>query len=48
MTKALLAACIAISLGAAVLGFLNRGKLMDTRTELESKSALLATTQQQL
>ena len=37
MTKALLAACIAISLGAAVLGFLNRGKLVDTRTELASK-----------
>jgi len=48
MTKALLAACIAISLGAAVLGFLNRGKLMDTRTELDNKSAQLATTQQQL
>ena len=48
MTKALLAACIAISLGAAVLGFLNRGKLMDTRAELENKSAQLATTQQQL
>ena len=48
MTKALLAACIAISLGAAVLGFLNRGKLVDTRTELDNKSAQLTTTQQQL
>jgi len=48
MTKALLAVCIAVSLGAAVLGFLNRGKLMDTRAELEAKSAQLATTQQQL
>jgi cell shape-determining protein MreC len=48
MTKALLAACIAICLGAAVLGFLNRGKLMDTRAELESKTSQLATTQQQL
>jgi uncharacterized protein (DUF3084 family) len=48
MTKALLAVCIAVSLGAAVLGFLNRGKLMDTRAELENKSAQLATTQQQL
>lgn len=48
MTKALLAVCVAVSLGATVLGFLNRGKLMDTRTELENKSAQLATTQQQL
>lgn len=48
MTKALLAICIAVSLGAAVLGYLNRGKLMDTRAELENKSAQLATTQQQL
>lgn len=48
MTKALLAICIAVSLGAAVLGYFNRGKLMDTRAELENKSAQLATTQQQL
>lgn len=48
MIKALLAVCIALSLGAAVLGFLNRGKLIDTRTELANKSAQLATTQQQL
>jgi predicted nucleic acid-binding Zn-ribbon protein len=48
MTKALLAACIAISLGAAVLGFLNRGKLADTRTELENKSAQLTTEQQKV
>jgi len=48
MTKALLAACAVLSLGAAVLGFLNRGKLVDTRAELENKSAQLATTQQQL
>jgi len=48
MTKALLAACIAVSIGAAVLGFLNRGKLLDTRAELESKSNELAKKQQDL
>lgn len=48
MTKPLLAVCIALSLGAAVLGFLNRGKLVDTRTELENKSAQLVSTQQSL
>lgn len=48
MTKALLAACAILSLGAAVLGFLNRGKLMDTRAELEAKTSQLAKTQQEL
>lgn len=48
MTKALLAVCIALSLGAAVLGFLNRGKLVDTRMELDNKSAQLTSTEQRL
>jgi uncharacterized protein (DUF3084 family) len=48
MTKALLAVCVALSLGAAVLGFLNRGTLTATRDELDNKSAQLATTQKQL
>jgi predicted nucleic acid-binding Zn-ribbon protein len=48
MTKALLAVCIALSLGAAVLGFLNRGKLSDTRMELDNKSSQLISTQSQL
>lgn len=48
MTKPLLAVCIALSLGAAVLGFLNRGKLTDAVSELENKSAQLVSTQQGL
>lgn len=48
MTKALLAVCAALSLGAAALGFLNRGKLVETKAELETASTQLATTQQQL
>jgi len=48
MTKALLAVCIAFSLGAAVLGFLNRGKLVDTRMELDNKSAQLTTAEQKI
>ena len=47
MTKALLAACVAISLGAAVLGFLNRGKLSDAVTNLEAKTSELAVLQPQ-
>lgn len=48
MTKPLLIVCILFSLGAAVLGFLNRGKLLDTRAELENTSGQLASTQKQL
>jgi len=48
MTKALLAVCAALSLGAAALGFLNRGKLVETKAELETTTTQLATTQQQL
>jgi len=48
MTKALLAACVAISLGAAALGFLNRGKLTDTVTNLEEKTSQIALLQPQL
>jgi len=48
MTKPLLIVCILVSLGAAVLGYLNRGKLVDTRAELESTSGRLASTQKDL
>ena len=48
MTKPLLIVCILLSLGAAVLGYLNRGKLLDTRAELENTSGQLASTQKQL
>lgn len=48
MTKALLAVCIVVSLCAAVLGYLNRGTLMDTRAELDTTKTQLASTQQQL
>lgn len=48
MTKALLAICIALSLGAAVLGYLNRGTLLDTRAKLEDASNKLADTQKKL
>ena len=42
MTKPLLIACILLSLGAAVLGFLNKGKLGETRLDLEGTKAELA------
>ena len=48
MTKPLLIVCILVSLGAAVLGFLNRGTLLDTRAELENTSGQLASTQKTL
>jgi len=48
MTKPLLIACIILSLGAAAVGFLNRGKLLETRGELEGKAQELANTQQDL
>lgn len=44
MTKPLLLACIILSLGAAALGFLNRGKLVETKTELDDTASQLATT----
>ena len=48
MTKPLLIACILLSVGAAVLGFLNRGKLLETRGELENTQGELTATNQQL
>jgi len=48
MTKILLIASIVLSLGAAALGFLNRGKLMDARTEVESVASKVALTEKQL
>ena len=48
MTKPLLIVCILLSMGAAVLGFLNRGKLLDTRAELENTTGQLTSTLQQL
>jgi hypothetical protein len=48
MTKPLLIACILLSLGAAGLGFLNRGTLLATRGELEGAQSQLASTNQQL
>lgn len=48
MTKPFLLACILLSMGAAVLGFLNRGKLQDTRAELENTAGQLTSTRQQL
>ena len=47
MTKILLIAATVFSLGAAALGFLNRGKLVDTRTELENTSAQLSSARQE-
>lgn len=48
MTKILLIAATVFSLGAAALGFLNRGKLVDTRSELENTTGRLNTTLQQV
>jgi myosin heavy subunit len=48
MTKILLIAAIVFSLGAAVLGFLNRGTLIETRTELDGTNSQLANTRQEL
>jgi hypothetical protein len=48
MTKILLIAATVFSLGAAALGFLNRGKLADTRSELENAASLLSDTKQEL
>ncbi|MEY3480219.1 MAG: hypothetical protein RIQ71_994 [Verrucomicrobiota bacterium] len=48
MTKPLLAVCAALSLGAAVLGFLNRGTLTTARADLEAKTTELASATQQL
>jgi uncharacterized protein (DUF3084 family) len=48
MTKPLLIACILLSLGAAVLGFLNRGTLLTTRGELEGTKSELTNTNQLL
>jgi len=48
MTKPLLIACIILSLGAAVLGFLNRGKLVETSADLDNTSSQLNSTRQEL
>ncbi|MEX1044998.1 MAG: hypothetical protein WEC73_02615 [Chthoniobacterales bacterium] len=48
MTKIFLLVAIVFSLGAAVLGFLNRGTLVETRTELDTTNSKLTSTQQEL
>jgi len=48
MTKILLIAATIFSLGAAVLGFLNRGKLAEARQEVEASTTQLAGKQQEL
>jgi regulator of replication initiation timing len=48
MIKPLLIACIVLSLGAAALGFLNRGKLTEVRSELEAATGQLALANKQL
>jgi uncharacterized protein (DUF3084 family) len=48
MTKPLLIACIVLSLGSAVLGFLNRGNLLETRGELENTQGQLTSANRQL
>lgn len=48
MIKPLLISCIVLSLGAATLGFLNRGKLTEVRSELEAAAGQLALTNKQL
>ncbi len=48
MTKPLLIATIVLSLGAAVLGFLNRGVLMQTRDDLAGAQAQLDTRTKEL
>ena len=48
MTKPLLIACIVLSVGAAALGFLNRGKLTEAVAEAQNTQSLLNTTNQEL
>ena len=48
MTKPLLITCIFLSLGAAVLGFLNQGKLSAARAELESSQGQFTATGAQI
>lgn len=48
MTKILLIAAIVFSLGAAVLGFLNRGTLVTAQEELDNTNTKLANTEQKL
>lgn len=47
MTKALLAICIAVSLGAAVLGYLNRDALVAAKNELQTTKDQLASKQRE-
>jgi len=48
MTKILLIASIALSMGAAALGYLNRDKLKNAQLEVENATSTLATTQEKL
>lgn len=48
MTKILLIAAIVFSLGAGILGFLNRGTLIDTKNTLENTESQLASTRGEL
>ena len=48
MTKILLISSIFISLGAAVLGFLNRDRLLEARSEVDVVQSQLTLTDQQL
>jgi predicted nucleic acid-binding Zn-ribbon protein len=48
MTKPLLIACILLSMGAVLLGYLNRGKLVETRGELDDTSSQLTTARSEI
>lgn len=48
MTRILLIACIVLSLGAAVLGYINRGKLVETTETLQQTESTLQTTKADL
>ena len=48
MTKILLISCVLVSLGTAVLGFLNRGNLLDARSEVDGVQGQLTSANQQL
>lgn len=48
MTKPLLILCIVASLAATVLGFLNRGKLVEKRAEIDNSGSQLASTRLEL
>jgi uncharacterized protein (DUF3084 family) len=48
MIKPLLIACIVLSLGAAVIGFINRGTLLEARSAMENTEGQLNSLNQQL